>query len=219
MSEVSTGGGEQPKKGKAKKIETRVDFTPMVDMNMLLITFFMFCTSMSKPQTMEIVMPTNDKDIKEQDMNKVKQSKAITVILGSDNKVYYYLGKPNLSDPSTLKEANYGGAEDPKSLRSLLLSRNKVGVERVRQLKLLKYKKQISEADFKKGIDDVKEAKDGQTVIIKPTDESTYVNLVDVLDEMAICSIGKYTINTIEKGDEFLIAESEKKSSNTKPTK
>ena len=46
-------------------MSVRVDFTPMVDMNMLLITFFMLCTSLSKPQTMEISMPSNDKDITE----------------------------------------------------------------------------------------------------------------------------------------------------------
>ena len=48
---------ESSKKGKGskqKKMTVRVDFTPMVDMNMLRITFFMLCTTLSKPQTMEI---------------------------------------------------------------------------------------------------------------------------------------------------------------------
>ena len=52
MAEVQqkdNGGG----KGKQKKMTIRVDFTPMVDMNMLLITFFMLCTSLSKPQTFQ----------------------------------------------------------------------------------------------------------------------------------------------------------------------
>lgn len=219
MSEVNTGGHEQAKKGKPKKIETRVDFTPMVDMNMLLITFFMFCTSMSKPQTMEIVMPTNDKDIADQDKNKVKSSKAITVILGSDDKVYYYLGKPNIDDPSTLKIANYGGADDKNSLRSLLLSRNKVGIEQVRKLKLMKYKKQITQEVYDKGLAEIKNAKDGQAVIIKPSDESTYMNLVDALDEMNICSIGTYTINTMEAGDKHLLTERLKTAPKANPQK
>ncbi len=60
----------------------RVDFTPMVDMNMLLITFFMLCTSLSKPQTMEISMPSNDKNITEEQQSKVKASQAITLLLG-----------------------------------------------------------------------------------------------------------------------------------------
>ncbi|NLI35942.1 MAG: biopolymer transporter ExbD, partial [Bacteroidales bacterium] len=61
-------------KSKQKKMNCRVDFTPMVDMNMLLITFFMLCTSLSKPQTMEISMPSNDKNIQDQDRSKVKAS-------------------------------------------------------------------------------------------------------------------------------------------------
>ncbi len=56
MSEINTGGG-QHEKGKPKKLSTRVDFTPMVDLMFLLLTFFMLATSMIKPQTMEIVMP------------------------------------------------------------------------------------------------------------------------------------------------------------------
>ena len=57
MAEVTEGGNEKRSKSKQKKMAVRVDFTPMVDMNMLLITFFMLCTTMSKPQTMEISMP------------------------------------------------------------------------------------------------------------------------------------------------------------------
>ncbi len=61
MAEVNTDKGKgDGKKGKQKKVNIRVDFTPMVDMNMLLITFFMLCTSLSKPQTMEISMPSKD---------------------------------------------------------------------------------------------------------------------------------------------------------------
>ena len=60
-AEVQESGGKRGK-SKQKKMTVRVDFTPMVDMNMLLITFFMLCTTLSKPQTMEISMPSNDKN-------------------------------------------------------------------------------------------------------------------------------------------------------------
>jgi biopolymer transport protein ExbD len=203
MSEVNTGG-EEAKKGKPKKMTTRVDFTPMVDMNMLLITFFMFCTSLAKPQTMEIVLPTNDK-VTEQEKNKVKNSLAISVILAGEDKVYYYLGKRNVNDPSSLKEASYGGAEDKKSIRSLLLQRNKVGIEKVHKLRQLRYKKQISEENFKTEEQKIKDSKDGQVVMIIPTDKSNYKNLIDVLDEMSICSIGKYAIVPPESEDLVLL--------------
>ena len=70
-AEVQESGGKNGK-SKQKKFAVRVDFTPMVDMNMLLITFFMLCTSLSKPQTMEISMPRKDL-LNEQEQNKVKQ--------------------------------------------------------------------------------------------------------------------------------------------------
>ena len=74
---------------------------------MLLITFFMLCTSLSKPQTMEISMPSNDKSITEEDQTKVKASRAITLILGGDDRVFYYTGEPNYEDYTSLKETTY----------------------------------------------------------------------------------------------------------------
>jgi len=205
MAEVNTGGKGNAKKGKPKKMTLRVDFTPMVDMNMLLITFFMFCTSLAKPQTMDIAMPTKDDNLTEQEKNKVKDTKAITLILGEDDIVYYYLGKPNYKDYTSLKVANYGEASDKKSLRYLLLDRNKVAVNQVRKLRQQKYSKQITEEQYQEGVSEIKKSKDGEVVIIKPTDGSTYMNLVDALDEMQICSIGTYAIVEVENQDLFLV--------------
>lgn len=73
-------------------------------MNMLLITFFMLCTSLSKPQTMEISMPSNDKNITEEQQNKVKASQALTLLLDADNKLYYYEGEPDYDNYASLKE-------------------------------------------------------------------------------------------------------------------
>ena len=119
------------KKGKQKKMNIRVDFTPMVDMNMLLITFFMLCTSLSKPQTMEISMPSNDKKITEEDQTKVAESRAITLILGEDDKVYYYVGLPDYNDYTSLKVTTY----DADGLRALLLDRNRDIVAKIKELK------------------------------------------------------------------------------------
>lgn len=205
MAEVSTDSKGSEKKGKPKKQNLRVDFTPMVDMNMLLITFFMFCTSLAKPQTMDIAMPTKDNNITEAEKNKVKDTKAITIILGEKNKVYYFFGKPNYKDFNSLKVANYGDAKDKSSLRSMLLERNKYAVAQVKRLKLMKYSKQISEQNYNEEISKIKQSKDGEVVIIKPTDKSTYENLVDALDEMQICSIGTYAIVDVTPGDLYLI--------------
>lgn len=200
MAEVNTGGGEQ-KKGQPQKLNLRVDFTPMVDMNMLLITFFMFCTTLSKPQTMDLVMPTKDKDLTEEDKNQVKASKAVTLILGSDNKVYYYEGEPNYADYTSLKEVQYGAG----GLRDVLTERNKESIAKVLELKKERVQKKITEEEFKEKVSEIKNQKDGQVVVIKPTEGASYKNLVDALDEMQICSIGKYAIVEMAPGDNFLV--------------
>ncbi len=179
----------------------RVDFTPMVDMNMLLITFFMLCTTLSKPQTMEISMPSNDKDITEQQKSMVKASQAITLLLGADNKLYYYEGEPNYKDNTSLKETSYGA----DGLRAVLLQKNAVAVNKVRELKQQKLDLKITDDEFKKQVSEIKSGKDTPTVIIKATDDASYMNLIDALDEMQICNIGKYVITDIAEADEFLI--------------
>ena len=91
-------------KSKQKKKNVRVDFTPMVDMNMLLITFFMLCTSLVKPQTMELAMPSNDKNIQDQDRSEVKASQAVTILLDADNKISLYVRYTDLQTGENLEE-------------------------------------------------------------------------------------------------------------------
>ena len=95
---------------KQKKMDTRVNFTPMVDMMMLLITFFMLCTTLAKPQAMQLTMPSNDdtKNLNEEDKQVTKASHTITLYLGSNDKVWYIAGLPNYDDPSCVKETTYG---------------------------------------------------------------------------------------------------------------
>ena len=195
------------KKGKQKKMNIRVDFTPMVDMNMLLITFFMLCTSLSKPQTMEISMPSNDKKITEEDQTKVAESRAITLILGEDDKVYYYVGLPDYNDYTSLKVTTY----DADGLRALLLDRNRDIVAKIKELKKKKLNKEITDEQYDEQAIEIKGVKTAPVVMIKATDDATYKNLVDALDEMQICSISKYAIVDITEGDEFLLDNLEQK--------
>ena len=188
------------KKGKQKKINTRLDFTPMVDMNMLLITFFMLCTSLSKPQTMEISMPTNDK-VSEEEQTKVQASRAITLILGDEGKVYYYTGEPDYRDYHSLKRASY----DADGLRALLLQRNSTVMEKMRELKRQKEERKLSDEEFKTQASEIKKDKSSPVVMIKATDGANYKNLIDALDEMQICNISKYAIVDITPGDKWLI--------------
>ncbi len=210
MAEVNTGDSGEAKKGKPKKMTLRVDFTPMVDMNMLLITFFMFATSLAKPQAMEIAMPVKE-DITKEEKSKVKDDKAITILLGKDNNVYYFFGMPAdiMQDHSKFHAATYGGLDDANSLRTMLAKRNRIAMEKIARLKDMKDRKQIKEADYKEQVSKIKNAKDGQVVIIKPTDDCTYVNLINALDELAICSIGTYAIDNPSEGDLWLIKNKE----------
>ena len=79
MASLDMGGGGDGK-SKQKKMNARVDFTPMVDMIMLLVTFFMLCTTLLKPQTMQISMPSDKEDIKQENKSQVAADKAITII-------------------------------------------------------------------------------------------------------------------------------------------
>ena len=206
MAEVQqkdNGGG----KGKQKKMTIRVDFTPMVDMNMLLITFFMLCTSLSKPQTMEISMPSNDKSITEEDQTKVKASRAITLILGGDDRVFYYTGEPNYEDYTSLKETTY----EADGLRAMLMGRNADIVAKIKALKAEKLEKKFSDEEYNERAMKIKDVNTAPVVMIKATDDATYENLVDALDEMQICSISKYAIVDITEGDESLLDNLEQK--------
>ncbi|MCS6824761.1 MAG: biopolymer transporter ExbD [Cytophagaceae bacterium] len=94
MAEIEGGGGGKQKTGKvrSKKVSTKVDMTPMVDLAFLLITFFMLTTTLSKPQVMKITMPYKDKDKKNQDMQDLKASRVLNLILGEEDEIYYYHG-------------------------------------------------------------------------------------------------------------------------------
>lgn len=161
MAEIQESGDKKGKGSKQKKMSIRVDFTPMVDMNMLLITFFMLCTSLSKPQTMEISMPSNDKNITEEQQNKVKASQALTLLLDADNKLYYYEGEPDYDNYASLKETTY----EADGLRKILLRKNADAVKKVRELKEKKARLEITEEECKKQIAEVKSGKNTPTVM------------------------------------------------------
>ncbi len=217
MAEIQSneGGGKKKKGGsKQKKISVHVDFTPMVDMNMLLITFFMLCTSLSKPQTMEINMPSNDKKITEQDQSKVKASQAITLVLAGGDSIYYYTGQPDYKNFNSLKLSSYKA----DGIRSLLLKRNSEAVSKINDLKKKKLDLKITQEQFTAQATEIKNGKNTPVVIIKAADRATYKNLIDALDEMQICNIGKYVIDKITPGELFLMKNRETKGELSKNT-
>ena len=92
MAEIqSTTANEHQKGKKLNKKSTRVDLTPMVDLGFLLLTFFVFTTTITKPTAMNLVTP-NDKDTTVN--NPVCETCALTVMLDKDDKIFYYEGMP-----------------------------------------------------------------------------------------------------------------------------
>lgn len=206
----------QKKASRQKKAQTRVDFTPMVDMMMLLITFFMLCTSLSKPQSMQLTMPSNDKNVSDQDKSAAKASHTITLYLAGNDAIYHVDGIPQYDNPACLQKTTWGA----KGIRDVLINhKTEEGYTPVKNIKAAKAVLDAERAKDKTMEDSVynqrlNKIKNGEleggkiptlTIIIKATDKASYKNLVDALDEMQICAIGKYVIDQINPDDERLL--------------
>ena len=201
------------KESKQKKMNVRVDFTPMVDMMMLLITFFMLCTSLAKPQTMNLTMPSNDKNLQDEQKNESKASQTITIYVCGNDKIYHIDGIPNYDDPTCLKETTWGKDGIRKVLIEHVTEDGSTPVQEVMAAKAkldqkkLENPSQWPDSLYDKELNKIKKGDiDGQkvptlTIVIKCTDESSYKNMVDALDEMQICSIGTYVIDKISDND------------------
>src|SRR5256714_9617326 len=116
VSAGDSGHKKGPGVKKAKKLSTRVDMTPMVDLGFLLITFFIFTTTMSSPKAMNLNMPKDTKN--EEELNKAKESGALTIMLGKGNAVYYYEGQL-APDASNFKTATF------TTIRDIIINKRK----------------------------------------------------------------------------------------------
>ena len=181
MAELDTSGGGH-KKGpgvkKGKKLSTRVDLTPMVDLGFLLITFFIFTTTMSQPTALKLFLP--DDKVTEEDQNKAKESGVLTILMGADNHIYYYEGqlKP---DGSNFLSASYNGEN---SIRDVILKKK---------------------ADVRSRSRDAENPYKDFVVVIKPGADCNYKNVIDILDEMAINVVKKYALVDISDGESQLV--------------
>jgi biopolymer transport protein ExbD len=191
MAEMDTSSGGGHKKGpgvkKGKKLSTRVDLTPMVDLGFLLITFFMFTTTLQKPKTMEINMPYKDPNMKEEEQTKLKASQAMTVLLSKGHRIYYYQGIGD--DPTKPPELKVTYFRQKDGIRDAIIQK-------------------------KKDIEDLKRtgvlgAKDQAAILIKPDSTSTYDDLVSILDEMSINDVRVYAIVDISEVDRDFIKATE----------
>ena len=164
MAEINTASGPKRKgRGvkKGKKLSTRVDLTPMVDLGFLLITFFIFTTTMRHPTVVKLNLPKDSKDSTE-----YKASAVLTLLPGKSGHVFYYEGM----DPEKMKRLDY------KEIRSLVLDK----------------KRRTDTSWF--------------TVILKPTPDATYGNIVGILDEMLIDDVKHYAFTDISPYEARLVS-------------
>lgn len=206
MADMGEAGGGQAKGGKkrAKKGSTRVDMTPLVDLAFLLLTFFVLTSTFSVPKVMTLNYPAkpNEKDKGEPINN------AITFLL-SKNKIYYYKGEfysdltpsPDGKPNTKITETDFG----PKGVRKLLTDGNKIVLEGKAVLKQKLNNHQITEADYDKGIGDLKHKKGALTVLIKTDDKALCKNFIDLIDELKIHEIGAIAPVDLMKSEDELI--------------
>jgi len=182
MAEIQSAGNQNPPgKIRSKKMSTRIDFTPMVDLGFLLITFFMLTTTLAKPQVMALAMPHKGPA----DPPEVPESKILTLLLGANDKIYWYEGINN----AMLDSTDFSG----DGLRRVILDK----MSRVQDKWGLENYQDIKTKELKKGSQ--------LNVLIKPTSDSRFQNLVDALDEMAICRVRYYMILDISRQENDFI--------------
>jgi biopolymer transport protein ExbD len=164
------GGGHGDKKVRSKKASTRVDMTPMVDLGFLLITFFILATTLSKPKSMSLAVPDKQTDVKEQQSEPLKASKVLTLFLGKDNTVWALdrIAADDDKAKTDLKKVSYG-----PDLRTLIFQAQ-------------------AQVDREFGKDD--KGISQFVVVLKPLKSSTYRNMVDALDEMAVTKSRRYAL-------------------------
>jgi biopolymer transport protein ExbD len=205
MAEIIQEDKAKGGKKKPKKHSTNIDMTPMVDLMCLLITFFMLTTAFSKPKIMQIVLP--EKMTKNTIPPKIVGSRTMNIILGPDNKVYWYPGKPavDMASAPALQQTDFSDT----GIRQMLLDRNKALFNKIADFKNKVITGEIVMKDdsVQANIKKIKKLDDtGPIVLIKPSKTSTYKNFVDIIDEMSIVGIGTYSIADISWVEEQMLA-------------
>jgi biopolymer transport protein ExbD len=197
-------------KRKAKKHPPHIDMTPMVDLMCLLITFFMLTTAFSKAKVMDLILPDKITD-PNQEAPRIAASRTLNIILGPDNKIYTYPGsvKPeeyNANPPilPPLTETDFSA----EGIRKLLLDKNRMLARKIEEFRadVISGKIQITQDSVQGAIKQLKNVDDtGPIVLIKAYKTANYGNFVDILDEMNICGVARYTVMDIAWFEEKMV--------------
>ena len=215
MAEIiaNEGGGKKGHgKLRAKKQSTHIDMTPMVDLMSLLITFFMLTLAFSKPKVMEIVLPEKEQEKKKDDDKgpEILSERTLNLLLTGDDKVYYYIGKPPMNqkdidaNPGRMIKTDYS----KDGIRKVVLKMNLPLYEKVDSATqdVITGKSKISQDSLLALIKKYKKQdKVGPIVMIKSDKKAKYKNIVDVIDEMAICNVARYAIVDLNEYEQEML--------------
>jgi biopolymer transport protein ExbD len=166
MAEINTSSvHNRHARTSCKKRSTTVDLAPLVDLGFIFLTFFVFTAALSQPMAMKLAVP-NDKERGITD--ELCESCVLTLLLGSDNKAWYYEGNaPYSKEQLTNYSAN--------GIRKLIQAKKR----KVEQLR----------------------GSDQFVLVIKPSAQSNFKNLIDVVDECSINMVKRYYIDELKTGD------------------
>ncbi|HRE51748.1 MAG TPA: biopolymer transporter ExbD [Flavitalea sp.] len=115
MAEIDTSSHSTHKnRRRGKKLSTRVDLTPMVDLGFLLITFFIFTTSMNEPKTLKLKLPA-DPDQKSPSLT--AEGKTLNIVLTDADRLFYYMGSGSEQMDST--------GYNPDGIRRVIMQKKK----------------------------------------------------------------------------------------------
>lgn len=193
------GGGGRHQKKRAKKGSTKIDMTPMVDLAFLLLTFFILTTTMYKPSTLQLTFPVPDENKPKPD----PVNNALTLFLTKDDQILYYKDefKP---EATTLTRTDFS------KITPILIEMNKTTFDQVQELGRKLNSNQITQAAYDSLKKNVQKEKDALFVIIKPDKDAKYRNMIDIVDDMSISGIDKYSVQDSLKPAESTLVEAEK---------
>lgn len=208
MAQIQTqeqGGKKGSKKKRAKKHPTEIDMTPMVDLMCLLITFFMLTTAFAKPKVMVITMPEKDKNADVKEQPKISAERTLNILLAGNDEVYYYKGQPSPDKPiPQLVKSDFS----KDGVRKMLLDWNRDLFTKITEYRDKRLTGEIIVADstFDNTIKQMKmDDKKGPIVLIKADTAARYKDIVNIIDEMAICNIASYAVVDIGQVEVMMI--------------
>ena len=190
MAEIqdSGGGGHKGGKKRAKKLSTKVDMTPMVDLAFLLLTFFVLTSTFSKPKVMSLAYPAK---IDKPPGDAPKLNNGITFLLSKD-KIFYYTGefypadRPGKDGPTKLTETNFSAS----GLRKVLADLNSYVLLRKEGLVKKVKAKQMADTTYTRELEQLKGKPEALKVLVKTDDKALCKNFIDLIDEVKIAEIG-----------------------------